>query len=118
MCGAGQDFLSISNAETLIALDRFAFSKGKDGETLRPWREEGGAHFQKTFEAARINDSEFYGSIPANQLSLMAATFSPSRRPSPNPLTALEHSGAFQGEVSGVGNSGRLAVYPAAHASV
>ena len=57
MRGEGQDFLSIFDAETLRALERVAFSKGKEAETLRSWLEAGGAkgrtatadaaHFQK-----------------------------------------------------------------------
>lgn len=57
MRGHQQEFLSIFNSETLIALERLPFSKGKEVEALRLWLEAGGAdgrmatadaaHFQK-----------------------------------------------------------------------
>ena len=57
MRGEGENFLSIFNSNTLMALERISFSKGKEIETLRLWLEAGGAkgsmatadaaHFQK-----------------------------------------------------------------------
>ena len=57
MRGEGQDFLSIFDTKTMLALERVAFSKGKEAEALRLWLQAGGAkgatatadaaHFQK-----------------------------------------------------------------------